>query len=183
MQACEQPPTSYFCHSSYTLPATTPGAPPPATATATPAAASPRLSHLPTDAPVNKNAPSGAEREAWGKGAAGEGVRGLHNILEGPWLELGEENPGRGGGEARRAARAPAAHRAPERPWRSAYLSPPCRSSTTWDQLPWARTSPAAGGQRRAACPSDCTPPPDRRARHSTPPPPRCKPLGWRSGL
>lgn len=34
-------------------------------------------------------------------------------------------------------------------------LSPPCRSSTTWDQSPWARTSPAAGrgGQRRAARP------------------------------
>lgn len=27
MQACEQPPTSYFCHSSYTLPAATPRAP------------------------------------------------------------------------------------------------------------------------------------------------------------
>lgn len=34
-------------------------------------------------------------------------------------------------------------------------LSPPCRSSTTWDQSPWARTSPATGrgGQRRAARP------------------------------
>lgn len=34
-------------------------------------------------------------------------------------------------------------------------LSPPCRSSTTWDQSPWARTSPAAGrgGQPRAARP------------------------------
>lgn len=177
MQACEQPPTSYFCHSSYTLPATTPRAPPPATAT--PATASPLLSHLPTDAPVNKNAPSGAGWEAWGKGAQRRGVRGLHNILEGPWLEQGGN---RRRGEGRQAARVPAAHGAPGRPRRAAYLSPPCRSSTTWDQLPWARTSPAAGGQRRAARPSYCTPRPDRRARHSTPPP-RCKPLGWRFGL
>lgn len=85
----------------------------------------------------------------------------MHNILEGPWLEQGESL---GRGEGRRAARVPAAPGAPGRPRRAAYLSPPCRSSTTWDQLPWARTSPAAGGQRRAARPSYCTPRPDWRA-------------------
>lgn len=99
------------------------------------------------------------------------GAPGLHNILEG---RRPEQKPGRGKGASRRELR-----HGPRAPRRAAYLSPPCRSSTTWGQLPWARTSPAAGAQRRAARPSDCTPRPDRRARPSAPP--RCTPLAGSS--
>ena len=58
MQAREQPPTSYFCHSSYTLPATNP----PPTGAPTP------------HRPPPHNAPSGAGWEAWGKGAPERGI-------------------------------------------------------------------------------------------------------------
>lgn len=62
----------------------------------------PGSSHLPTDAPANKNAPQEARGGRPGGRARARGGRGLHNILEGPRLERGE-SPGRGrGGEASR---------------------------------------------------------------------------------